>query len=88
MSQQQSCENDLACWMSFLNLGPNFIVNNPMVCPNRETCIDMFKPSDADSLLLYDAVTSCYSIDPQCDSGSGSGSAGCGSTPSRLVWNY
>ena len=92
MSEKQSCDNNLECGISFHNLGENFY--NPMVCPNPEVCINVFKPSDEAGLVLYDAVTSCYSMDPECmrssgsGSGSGSGFADCGSTPSRPVRNY
>ena len=92
MSQLQSCLKNPACDISFQNLGES--IYNPMLCPNPQMCIDEYKPSDEAALVFYNAVTSCYSMDPLClsssgsGSGSGSGSAGCGSTPSRLVWNY
>ena len=94
MSQLQSCLKNPACDISFQNLGES--IDNPMVCPNPSMCIDKFKPSDSVGLVLYYAVASCYSMDPQCmpSSGSGSGSSsgsgsgsgsgsssGCGSTP-------
>ena len=94
MSQFQSCNNNWICAYSFKNLGES--IDNPMVCPNPSMCIDKFKPSDSVGLVLYYAVASCYSMDPQCmpSSGSGSGSSsgsgsgsgsgsssGCGSTP-------
>ena len=95
MYEFQSCENNSECGTSFRNLTESY--NNPMMCSNPEMCIEDFKPSDAAGLELYNAVTSCYSMDPQCmpfsgsGSGSGSGSssgfADCGSTPSRPVRN-
>ena len=75
MSQFQSCQNSMtSCGMAFFYLERNY--NNPILCPNPEMCIDKFKPSDEAGLVLYNAVTSCYSMDPQCmpSSGSGSGS--------------
>ena len=92
MSQFESCENNSECGTSFHNLTESY--HNPIGCPNPEMCIDEFKPSDKDALVLYNAVTSCYSMDPECmrssgsGSGSGSGFADCGSTPSRPVRNY
>ena len=84
MSQLQSCENNPECSISFNNLREN--VDNPMMCDpeNLLMCIGKFQPSDADSRELYNAVTSCYSIDPQCmpSSGSGSGSSSGSSSPS------
>ena len=88
MSQFQSCENISTCSIAFENLGRN-IDDNPMLCPNFEMCIDEFRPSDEAGLVLYNAVASCYSVDPcMPSSGSGSGygsgsgsSSGCGSTP-------
>ena len=65
MSQFESCEKISTCSIAFENLGRN--INNSMVCPNLEMCIGTFKPSDEAGLVLYNAVTSCYYMDPECN---------------------
>ena len=85
MSQLQSCLKNPACDISFQNLGES--IDNPIVCPNPEMCIDKFKPSDKDALVLYNAVASCYSMDPQCIPSSGSESTTT-SAPAMSVLTY
>ena len=80
MSQLQSCESNPTCGIAFETLERD--IDNSTVCPSIEFCMSKYKPSDADSLLLYDAVTSCYSMDPQCIPSSGSGSGSGSGSPS------
>ena len=81
MSQLQSCEINPTCGIAFRNLSQFLSINidNPTLDLSSE--ISNYKPSDADGLLLYNNVTSCYSVDLRCMPSSGSGS-GSGSTSS------
>ena len=68
MSEAISCHLNPACSIAFVNLSSH-ILNNA-VCPDVQTCVNVYMPSedddDVNASLLYSALTSCYVADERC----------------------
>ena len=62
--QVDACKQDPSCSDAITNLGE--AISNPSVCPNVETCIEMFKPTAPASLELYSTAASCLALDVDC----------------------